>query len=281
MEVPVEAANWPGGKKGAILFNVCLEAWSDGKAPGIGPMGNPLPPHPGVLDTNAISWAEYGAKRGVYRLIDGLGRHGVKASVMVNAVLAERHPRAVEAVAQAGHEVLSHSYAMDVIPVLLSEEDERRNIRRCTELLSGASGAPVRGWLSPRGTPSVSTARLLAEAGYQWHGDVMDEDLPYVQTFGDRKLVAIPLNTDVNDMPFMRYGRMPETMLEMFEGIVARGLEREPGPFIVDVTVHAHIFGRPGGAWVFERIAELTAGNRDLWTGTRAEMAEHVLRAMK
>ena len=118
----MEAANWPGGKKGAILFNVCLEAWSDGKAPGIGPMGNPLPPHPGVLDTNAISWAEYGAKRGIYRLIEGLDRHGVKASVMVNAVLAERHPQAIRAVAQAGHEVLSHSYAMDVIPVLLSEE---------------------------------------------------------------------------------------------------------------------------------------------------------------
>jgi len=269
---------WPGGKKGAVLFNVCLEAWSDGKAPGIGPMGNPLPPHPGVLDTNAISWAEYGAKRGIYRLIDGLGRHGTRASVMVNAVLAERHPQAVAAVAQSGHEVLSHSYAMDVIPVLLSEEEERNNIRRCTELLAAASGGPIRGWLSPRGTPSFATGRLLAEAGYLWHGDVMDEDLPYIQTFGERRLVAIPLSTDVNDMPFMRYGRMPETMLQMFEGLVARGLEHEPGAFIVDVTVHAHIFGRPGGAWVFERIAQLTAANRDLWTGTRAEMAEYVLR---
>ena len=268
---------WPGGKKAAVLFNICLEAWSDGKAPGIGPMGNPLPPHPGVLDTNAISWAEYGAKRGIYRLLESVERHGVKASVMVNAVLAERHPAAVKAVAAGGHEVLSHSYAMDVIPVLLSEEDERRNVRRCTDLLAAASGKLVKGWLSPRGTPSFNTGRLLAEAGYQWHGDVMDDDLPYVQTFGERRLVAIPLNTDVNDMPFMRYGRMPETMLEMFEGIVARGLERERGPFIVDVTVHAHIFGRPGGAWVFERIAELTAGNSALWTGTRGEMAEYFL----
>ncbi len=268
---------WPGGKKGAILFNICLEAWSDGKAPGIGPMGNPLPPTPGVLDTNAISWAEYGAKRGIYRLLDGLGRSGVKASVMTNAVLAERHPQAVKAVADAGHEVLSHSYAMDVIPVLLSLEDERKNVRRCTDLLANVTGKPVKGWLSPRGTPSFNTGRLLAEAGYQWHGDVMDDDLPYLQTFGERKLVAIPLNTDVNDMPFMRYGRVPEAMLTMFEDIVARGSAREPGPFIVDVTVHAHIFGRPGGVWVVDRIAEIVAGSRELWTGTRAEMASHIL----
>jgi hypothetical protein len=33
---------WPNGKRIAVVFNVCLEAWSDGKAPGISPMGNPL-----------------------------------------------------------------------------------------------------------------------------------------------------------------------------------------------------------------------------------------------
>ena len=266
---------WPGEKKGAILFNICLEAWSDGKAPGIGPMGNPLPA--GHLDTMAISWAEYGPKRGIYRLLDGLERHEVKSSVMVNAVLAERHPQAVKAVAQGGHEVLSHSYAMDVIPVLLSEEDERRNIRRCTELLSEASGQRIKGWLSPRGTPSANTGRLLVEAGYEWHGDALDDDLPYLRAYGDRKLVIIPLNTDVNDMPSMRYGRLPDTMVGVFDEIVARNLVAEPAPFIVDVTVHAHIAGRPGMAWAFERIAEITAGSSELWTGTRAEVAAHVL----
>jgi hypothetical protein len=30
MEMPVEAANWPGGKKGAILFNVGLDARDPG-----------------------------------------------------------------------------------------------------------------------------------------------------------------------------------------------------------------------------------------------------------
>src|SRR5579862_4980315 len=94
---------WPAGKRIAVVFNVCLEAWSDGKAPGISPMGNPLPP--GVLDTMAISWASYGPKRGIYRLLDGLDRRGAKASVMVNAVVAERAPEAVKAIAERGHEV--------------------------------------------------------------------------------------------------------------------------------------------------------------------------------
>jgi len=57
---------WPNGKRIAVVFNVCLEAWSDGKAPGISPMGNPLPA--GVLDTMAISWAAYGAMCGRLRV---------------------------------------------------------------------------------------------------------------------------------------------------------------------------------------------------------------------
>ena len=33
---------WPGGKRIAVFFRVAFEWWSDGKWPGIGPMGNPL-----------------------------------------------------------------------------------------------------------------------------------------------------------------------------------------------------------------------------------------------
>ena len=31
---------WPGGRRVAVVFNVAFEGWSDGKPPGIGPMGN-------------------------------------------------------------------------------------------------------------------------------------------------------------------------------------------------------------------------------------------------
>src|SRR6202035_5554969 len=124
---------WPNGKRIAVVFNVCLEAWSDGKAPGISPMGNPLPA--GVLDTMAISWAAYGVEIGIHRLMDGFARHGAKASVIVEALLADRAPATVRAIADRGDEVLSPSYAMNVIPALLSDDDERKNIERCTALL--------------------------------------------------------------------------------------------------------------------------------------------------
>ena len=237
---------WPNGKRIAVVFNVCLEAWSDGKAPGISPMGNPLPP--GVLDTMAISWAAYGVKTGIYRLLDAFGRHGARTSVMVSAVIAERAPEAIKAVAQGGHEVLSHSYAMDVIPALLSDDEERRNIERCTKLLEEASGRKIEGWLSPRGTSKPTTPKLLAQAGYRWYGDVFDADLPYVQSVGGKKIVAIPLSYDVNDMPSMKYGHPPAAMLAAFDEVIEIARAREDELRIIDVTSHAHIFGHHRGA---------------------------------
>jgi len=265
---------WPKNKKIAVVFNVCLEAWSDGKAPGISPMGNPLPA--GLLDNMAISWASYGPKKGIYRLLDSFAKHGAKSSMMVNGVIAQRHPEAVKAIAQGGHEILSHSYAMDVIPVMLSEEDEKKNIERCSKLLGEAAGFPIKGWLSPRGTPSAKSAQFLAQAGYVWHGDVFDSDLPYVQTFGDKKIVAIPLGTDVNDMPFMKFGNPPELMLQSF--LQNLDIAREQDEVcIIDVTSHAHIFGRPRGAYFYEKIIQAATNATDVWIGTRLEIAQHVL----
>ena len=266
---------WPGDKRIAVIFNVCLEAWSDGKAPGISPMGNPLP-H-GVLDNTAISWAAYGASRGIYRLLDSFARYSVKASVMTSAILAERTPAAVKAVGDAGHEILSHSYAMDVMPAMMQEDEERKNIQRCTDLLQNVSGKAIKGWLSPRATPSVNTPRLLAEAGYVWYGDTLADDLPWVQSFGEKKIVAIPLSTDVNDMPSMKYGTPPRAMLDTFDEHLNILLKHERGPAIIDVTTHAHIFGRPRGAYYHEKIIEAAAKSNEVWIATRLDVANVIL----
>src|ERR1041385_3956119 len=94
---------WPGGSHVAVVFNIAYEAWSDGKAPGIGPMGNPLPP--GTFDSNALSWGRYGQDAGIERLLRILERTRQRASVMISGILVERAPHQVRAIAAAGHEI--------------------------------------------------------------------------------------------------------------------------------------------------------------------------------
>jgi peptidoglycan/xylan/chitin deacetylase (PgdA/CDA1 family) len=280
IEVPAPSGfRWPGDKRLGIVFRVAYEAWSDDRWPGVGPMGNPL--RAGATDTNAMLWAEYAPRRGIWRLLEYLDRQRIKATILVCGILCERYPKTVQAIAKAGHEIVAHSYAMDIIPIYLTEDEERENIRRCTELIRDCCGVTPKGWVSPRSTPSFNTARLLAEAGYDWHGDYLNDDLPYLIKFGDKSIVGYPTTMDVNDLPLnVRYGNAPRTMLEVFEDTFACLREREHGTEKMECTVHAHVFGRPHGSWVFERIMERVKETGDVWIGTRGEAVAHFRKLM-
>jgi peptidoglycan/xylan/chitin deacetylase (PgdA/CDA1 family) len=239
-------------------------------------MGNPL--KQGVVDLNAIGWAEYGHRRGIFRAMDALAHYGIKATVMVSGIMAERHPDIVKQLADGGHDITAHSYAMDVIPIYLSEEEERANIRRTADLIERAIGRRPVGWVSPRGTPSPRTARLLAEEGFTWHGDTLNDDLPYLVRFGDKSIVAMPSNMEVNDLPLaMRYGNSPRMMVEMFEDWLFYVRTREKGAARVDPTIHSHVFGRIPGILAYEKIMQLAKAAEDIWIGTRSEAAAHFL----
>jgi peptidoglycan/xylan/chitin deacetylase (PgdA/CDA1 family) len=270
---------WPNGAQVAIVFNLAYEGWSDGKAPGIGPMGNVL--QAGYFDTNAASWGHYGAVRGIQRLMRVAAANAIKTSVMTNGVLAERWPDTVAALAAGGHDIVAHSYGMDVIPVYLDEVQERANIERTTALIAAACGQRPVGWISPRATNSPRSARLLAEAGYIWHGDCNDDDLPALIEVGahsDRPLVAIPLTMDINDLPHcIRYGNAPGSLIDQFQAQLERATLADAHPFMIDVTAHAHVFGRPSGAWVFDAMMRLARARKDVWIATRRDIAAYAL----
>jgi peptidoglycan/xylan/chitin deacetylase (PgdA/CDA1 family) len=270
---------WPGGKSLAVIFNLAYEAWSDGQAPGIGPMGNVL--KPGFFDTNAHSWASFGLVRGIHRLLAIADRQGVKTSVMVNGVICERDPATVKRIAETGHEIVNHSWGMDVIPVYFDEAGELANLQKNHELLKKTAGVAPTGWISPRGTGSRISSRLLAEAGYTHHGDVNDDDRPYVMDFGGKRIVGIPLTMDVNDLPTcIRYGHAPRHMLDTFQDTFD-AMRKEGVPLQLDVTAHTHVMGRPSGAWVYEEIIRRVKASGDAWICTREEMANHVLENVK
>lgn len=265
---------WPGGHKLAVMIAVAYEAWSDGKVPGIGPMGNPLPP--GFVDTNALAWAEYGTARGMDRLLRVLDKHGARATVMINGVLCERAPEMVRRIAEAGHDIAAHSWGMDVMPTMLSGAEEIQNIERTTRILTETTGRQPRGWISPRGTPSVRTAQLLSKAGYDWQLDLLNEDIPSVLEFGERTLVELPAGMHVNDLPFnVRYGHAPEELEGVFHAAL-EAMRADDLALTLDVIAHAHVFGRPVGAAVFGRIVEQVMKLPDVWVATASDMADYV-----
>jgi peptidoglycan/xylan/chitin deacetylase (PgdA/CDA1 family) len=265
-------AGWPAGRPLAVSVSVMLEGWAEGSAPGIGPMGNPL--KPGVPDLQALSWAEYGPKVGAHRLLDLCDRAGVRAVVYASGVVAERYPDLPRAITARGHVVAAHGWSQGTLPPYLTPDAERADIARCVAVLTRTAGTAPPGWLSPRCTPSLITSRLLAEAEFRWHADMFDSDLPYrIETAGGA-LVGMPFTMEVNDMPlYVRYGNEPDA----FTRTLARIVESWPAlgsPFAcLDITVHAHVFGRPYGAIAFLESLALVQRDASCWLTNHAELA--------
>lgn len=267
---------WPGGRNVAVVFNIAYEVWSEGAASGIGPMGNPLPG--GKFDPNADSYGRYGATTGIRRLMRVLAEAGVGANIFTSGVLAERDPEQVKAVAAAGHEIVSHGYAQDLIPSILSAEDDDRYIRRTTANLEQVTGTRPAGWISPRATAGHDTMRRLIANGYRWQGDFLDTDLPYIQRYEEGEIVSVPLNIEFNDLSHsMRFGRSPRQFVEIFSDALEHTLAAKNDTVILDVLVHTHCYGRPGGAWAYGEIAKMCAGRDDIWVTTRGRIVDHFL----
>ncbi|MGI4799567.1 MAG: polysaccharide deacetylase family protein [Janthinobacterium lividum] len=241
---------WPEARTLAVSVSVMLEGWSEGAAPGVGPMGNVL--KAGTLDLQGRSWAEYGAKAGAWRLLDILAAEQVRAVFYVSGVLAEQYPDLMRAIVGAGHNLAAHGWSQHIVPATQDEAAEQADLQRCLTVLESAGGMRPRGWISPRCTPSAHTTELLRAAGLTWHSDFFDEDLPRVVQTASGSITAVPFTMEVNDMPMsVRYGNEPEAYTRTLQRILEGWASLPPRPACLDVTVHAHVYGRPMGAIEF------------------------------
>lgn len=267
----------PRGRSIAVSVSVMLEGWTDDSAPGLGPMGNPL--RAGVLDSQARSWAEYGPKTGAWHLLDTFDQCGVKAVFYVSGILADRHPKLMKAIADEGHSIGAHAWAQNILPAYQTREEEQADLARTVSVLSKNSGQQPMGWISPRATPSVNTVRLLAEAGLHWHADAFDQDVPYVIDTGFGAVVAIPFTVEVNDVPLhVKHGNEPEAFVKILDSILV-GWKDFQKPMCLDMTVHAHVFGRPPGVMVMKQAIKRTQQCTDAWLTNHAELAQLCLKS--
>jgi hypothetical protein len=265
-------SGWPADRSLAVSVNVMLEGWTDDSAPGIGPMGNPL--KPGYPDLQARSWAEYGPKTGMWRLLDVLADARVTATVYVSGIVAERHPDLLRRIASDGHVIGGHAYGQNIVPVYQERDAEARDIARCVTLIERAAGQRPRGWISPRVTPSPHTAELLVRAGFTWHCDYADRDMPYLHDTPAGRIVAIPFTMEVNDMPlYIRYGNAPDVFTGVLRRLLDGWAQRHNAPACLDVTVHAHVFGRPFGAIEFRAALDLVRAHAQAWLASHAGLA--------
>jgi polysaccharide deacetylase family protein (PEP-CTERM system associated) len=102
------------------------------------------------------------------QILDLLAKHGVSATFFVLGWIAEKHPRLVRTIAEAGHEIGSHSYAHKLV-YDLTQEEFRADTQRSVDAILAASGVRVRAYRAPSysiTSRSMWALEILAECGF-------------------------------------------------------------------------------------------------------------------
>lgn len=225
---------------------------------------------PGVLSQGA-----YGPKVGVPLILDLLRRYGVTATFYVPGKDALRHPDAVRAIIEAGHEIGHHGHS-HTNPTRLAPGQEREELELGLQTLRGL-GAEIVGYRSPSWEFTPHTLDLLQEAGLRYSSNLLDHFLPYLHDSHD--LVEVPVSWILDDAPHFWFAndtwektiRSPREVLHVWlpeiDGIAELGGHAM-------LTFHPFLTGRPSRLAFLETLLRHVTST-GAWVAPTRDIAEY------
>ncbi len=258
---PAWLTAWPGGARMAVGI-IVLHEWESAPRP-IRPM--PAGAHH-TLDFLSLGAREYGARFGIWRLLDVLDRRGVKATVITSGLVAELFPESVRAALERGHELATHQYDQSIHPpVFQTKEEERDSLQRALAALERVTGQKTLGYMSQGPRPTPHTLDLCAEQGFVWTADYSDSDVPYVIDVNGTRLVSVgytmPGYTD-NDLAVLGLAAGRQQLLETFDAMYEESARH---PMKLCYVAHVHNSGRSGMAKLLDDFLAYAAGHSGVW----------------
>lgn len=104
-------------------------------------------------------------------LLSTLTNYDAEATFFIVSEIAEQHPGQIERIAEAGHEIASHTHTHRLLTDL-SRTERRRELRESRELLESVSGQPVTGFRAPAFDIPRTHFKELEAAGYAYDSSV-------------------------------------------------------------------------------------------------------------
>lgn len=270
--------SWPNGAPVAVWVVLYLDFWElsspkeSHRAPDTQGMWGHIFP-----DLRTYSYRLYGERIGVFRILDVLARHGIRATVAAGAQICRRYPELVAACAAQGHEIAAHgTYATRMITSRMNEDEERRFIAESVAAVTKACGVKPRGWFGQDQGESTRTPQLVAESGLHYLADWPNDDQPYHMTL-DRPLVSMPLQTELDDMQLLWMRQRPTWS---YPGAVEAAATRlaEEGAVTgrgrtLGLGLRSWLFGRPHRIRYLDQTLEMLMRRDDIWQATAGDIA--------
>jgi allantoinase len=265
---------WPNGANVALWVIPNIEFFSlEEKVPaGSGGTGAPVP------DVPAWSARDYGNRVGVFRLMQVLDRHGIRATVALNSDVCAHHPAIIEEGQKRGWEWMGHNESNTRRLNEAPPGDEPRIIRDTLATIARATGKRPLGWLGSGLQETWDTLDLLAAEGCEYVCDWTNDDQPYIMTLkGGHPLASIPYSHEINDKPaFERAHRTAAEFQEMicrqFDVLYREGAESGR---VMAIAIHPYLTGVPHRIDAFDQALAYICKHDRVWKTTGTEIAHH------
>ena len=238
------------------------------------------------LGTFAPEWLiyshrEYGARVGIFRVLDVLDRFGVRPSVALGAAAARAYPELIDELSRRDACFLAHgTLATRRITSRMSEEEERALIAESRDAVAEATGATPAGWAGQDFNESARTPALLAEAGFLYTTDWANDDRPlrlgpYAAADGvSRSLLALPPQPEWNDAECLWVRR---TAPWVWADVIAEAFAvlHAEGGACFNITLHPWVIGQGHRIRYLADALSRVLGTPLVWRATTDEVAEH------
>ena len=271
---------WPNGARLAVSLVVNFEEGAEMQVgdgdPASERIGEVLSViEPGVRDLGQEQIFAYGMRAGLWRVLDALDAATVPATFFFCGRAVERAPDLARAVVARGHEPAVHGWRWRPHTDYRDRVAEAADLARCVSVIEGATGVRPVGFFC-RGSESAWTRELLAELGFLYTSNGLDDDLPYPDA--GTGLIVVPYAFDTNDMKFfhpngfVRARDMVEYVGDALDTLLAEA--REGRPRVLNIGYHLRIVGRPARLLALRGVLEKLAAHRDeIWIARRADIA--------
>ena len=229
-----------------------------------------------VPDVLNYGWRDYGVRVGIWRMMEIMAKHGVRATVALNADVCDHYPRIIEEGIKLNWEWMGHGSNNSTLLNMQPEQEERKIIHDLLAKITDAIGRRPKGWLGPALTESFNTLDLLAEEGIEYVGDWCNDDQPYRMRVKKGLMYSIPYSLEINDIPaFLELKRTAEEfyrmIMDQFEVLHEEGAHNAK---VMAICLHPFIIGHPFRAkWLDRALAQITSTS-DAWVTTGTEIIE-------
>ena len=233
------------------------------------------PPHgkETIPDVPNFSWADYGMRAGLPRMIEAIASRGLPASTSFNAGVIQAYPRAAQAMHDAGWEFIGHGVHQKA---LNHADGEESLIVTALDMIQSFTGTRPRGWLSPGLRESFDTPEILKRQGVDYVCDWVVDDVPRWMSTREGPLLSVPYNVEINDSIIYAIEKhsSPEMLLRLENTLRLFEREAPKHPRVLAIGLHPHLIGVPHRFEYLERMLDLLMKSPQVTFMTGSQIAD-------